>query len=189
MKGIGHVAEGVFGANDQLGVQTGAMGMPPTPGMGALSTAGDAVTLAKSAATIAEPGAAPNSAWGNALISGGKLALSFLGESVMPGGGAEMVGMMADQAKAAGDAMLPGGTAGAVGGIFNRLTGLGGGAEPTEAAPAAAAPAAAAPAAAAPAAAPAPAAAAPAPAPAAPARAFPNSPLATDADVYDRLSH
>jgi hypothetical protein len=151
MKKLGSVAEGVFATNDAAGVQAGAMGMPPTPEMGALATAGDALKLGKSAMKIAEPGPAPNSAWGDALISGGKIALSLFGESLMPGQGATMTGMVLDQALAAGDALLPGGSAGTVGNVFNQVTGLGGGPEqqprrpPPRRKPAAAAPVAAPP--------------------------------------------
>jgi len=174
----------VFATNDAAGVQAGAMGMPPTPEMGALATAGDALKLGKSAMKIAEPGPAPNSAWGDALISGGKIALSLFGESLMPGQGATMTGMVLDQALAAGDALLPGGSAGTVGNVFNQVTGLGGGPEQQAAPPAAAAQ----PAAAAPVAAPPVPVAPPAVAAAPPARAFPNSPLADDDEVRERLS-
>jgi hypothetical protein len=187
LKKLGGLAEAVFQTNDKATVDAGAMGMPPTPGMSAIGMASDAVKLGKSASTIAEPGPAPNSAWGDALISGGKLALSIFGESLMPGGGADMVGMMADQALAAGDAMLPGGSAGTVGQVFNQLTGLGGGPEAGAQAPASAAPEvpAAAPTTAGPVPVPTPAVAA---APPAATRDFPDSPLATDEEVRERLS-
>jgi len=103
---------------------------------------------------------------------------------LMPGQGATMTGMVLDQALAAGDALLPGGSAGTVGNVFNQVTGLGGGPEQQAAPPAAAAQ----PAAAAPVAAPPVPVAPPAVAAAPPARAFPNSPLADDDEVRERLS-
>jgi hypothetical protein len=185
MKKMGKVAEGVFAANDKASLEMGSVGVPPTPAMGMIATAGDAVQLAKSAKKIAEPGPAPNSAWGNALLSGGKLAMSLFGEALLPGGGAGMAGMAIDQALAMGDAMLPQGSAGTVGSVFNQLTGLGGGPEEEAAAGAPAVmapePEPQAPEAPAPLPAPTPQVAAP------PAREFPDSPLATDDEVRERL--
>src|SRR5688572_19675291 len=77
MKKVGGLADSLFQANDKASLDAGAMGVPPSPVNSAMATAGDAVNLVKSGAKIAEPGPAPNSAWGNALISGGKLALSI----------------------------------------------------------------------------------------------------------------
>jgi hypothetical protein len=189
LKKAGKAADAVFNANDAATTQAGALGIPPSPASSAVSTAGDIVQLGKSAHTIAQPGPAPNSAWGNALLSGGKLLLSMLGESVMPGGGADMAGMVIDQAKAAGDVMLPDGTAGTIGNIVHKVSGgaLGGGPEETAAPTPAAEPEVAAP----PPQQAVPAAPPPVAAPvpvAPPPRQFPDSPLASDEEVRERLS-